>query len=91
VQNETIKTQMTYQHFLLSEFESRKIRNSSCFLRAYARDLGLAAPKLSEILRGKCGLSEKSAQLITKKLNLSNEETQLFINLVNAKHARSHA
>jgi uncharacterized protein (TIGR02147 family) len=90
MQNETVKIQMTYQHILLSEFESRKIRNSSYSLRAYARDLDLAAPKLSEILRGKCGLSEKSAQLIAKKLNLSIDETQLFINLVNAKHARSH-
>lgn len=80
---------LTYVHFLLSEFESRKTRNNSYSLRAFARDIGVKAPKLSEILRGKCGLSEKSAQMIADNLKLSAKEKELFINLVNVRHARS--
>lgn len=58
-------------------------------MRAFSRDLGVAAPKLSEILRGICGLSETSAKNIALKLGLSSAEAQLFVDLVNAKHARS--
>lgn len=57
----------TYQHYMLSEFEGRKSRNPGYSLRAFARDLGLAAPKLSEILRGKGGLSEASARRLVVK------------------------
>lgn len=80
---------LNYQHFLLSEFESRKLRNSGYSLRAYARDIGVAGPKLSEILRGKCGLSEVSARRIALKIGLSEKETQTFVDLVNSQHARS--
>ena len=80
---------LNYQHFMLSEYESRKMRNSSYSLRAYARDIGVAAPKLSEILRGKCGLSEMSARKVAGKIGLSEKETQTFVDLVNSRHARS--
>jgi len=78
-----------YQRFLLSEFDLRRQRNPQYSLRAYARDLGLAAPKLSEILRGKCGLSETSAQKLIPKLGLTSDEAEVFIQMVIAKHARS--
>ena len=84
-----LASEISYQHFLLSEFESRKSRNAGYSLRAFARDLDVAAPKLSEILRGKCGLSEASALRISGKIGLSLTETQLFVDLVNAKHSRS--
>ena len=83
------KEVFTYQHFLNSEFEGRKFRNPNYSLRAFARDVGLAAPKLSEILRGKCGLSEASAKRLAKKLTLSEKETIIFINQVVAAHGRS--
>ncbi len=79
----------TYQQFLNSEFEGRKFRNPSYSLRAFARDIGLAAPKLSEILRGKCGLSEASAKRLAKELALSEKESIIFINQVIASHGRS--
>ncbi|OFZ45708.1 MAG: hypothetical protein A2381_14760 [Bdellovibrionales bacterium RIFOXYB1_FULL_37_110] len=79
---------LTYQHYLRAEFEGRKLRNPSYSLRAYARDIGLAAPKLSEILRGKCGLSEESAKKLATELALSEKEASVFINQVIAKHSR---
>jgi uncharacterized protein (TIGR02147 family) len=79
---------LTYQHFMLSEFEGRKARNPGYSLRAYARDLGLAAPKLSEILRGKGGLSEASAKRLVGRLGLSGSEAETFVYLVISKHGR---
>lgn len=81
--------ELTFQYFLKIEFESRKAKNTQYSLRAFARDLDLAPPKLSEILRGKCGLSESSAEKIAPKLGLSAEETKIFIALVSASHARN--
>lgn len=82
---------LTYQNFLSSEFEGRRLRNPNYSLRAFARDLGLAAPKLSEILRGKCGLSELSARRLATELALSEKEAIIFINQVIVKHSRSKA
>lgn len=79
----------SYLYFLKNEFEGRKLKNPTYSLRAYARDLGISAPKLSEILRGKCGLSEESAKNLASKLKLTKQEEKIFINHVNAKHARS--
>jgi uncharacterized protein (TIGR02147 family) len=77
-----------YQHFLNVEFEKRRMRNPRYSLRAFARDLGVAAPKLSEILRGKCGLSEASAKRLAGKLSLSEYDTTIFVHQVLSKHAR---
>lgn len=82
---------LTYQHFLNLEFQGRRLRNPSYSLRAFARDIGLAAPKLSEILRGKCGLSELSAKRLAKELALTENEAIIFINQVIVKHSRSKA
>lgn len=45
--------------------------------------------KLSEILRKTCGLGEGMAVEVSKKLRLSEVETQHFVTLVEAEHARS--
>jgi uncharacterized protein (TIGR02147 family) len=81
--------QKKYQDYLLSEFESRRISNPRYSLRAYARDLGIAPPKLSEILREKSGLSEVSAKRIAPKIGLTKSETDVFVTLVASKHSRS--
>lgn len=83
--------QLTYQHFMITEFQGRKSRNPSYSLRAFARDLGLAAPKLSEILRHKGGLSETSALRLKDKLGLTGKEAEIFVNLVVSKHGRRTA
>lgn len=79
---------ITYQRFINNEFLGRRVRNPNYSLRAFARDLGIAPPKLSEILRGKCGLSESSATKMALELSLSETESKIFINQVIVKHAR---
>lgn len=80
---------LQYQDFLLEEFRSRRSRNPHYSLRAYARDLGMPASKLSQNLRGLCGISVAKAEKIAAKLQLRDDERQLFLALVESQHARS--
>lgn len=78
-----------YRRFLTRELEDRCQRNPRYSLRAYARDLGLQPGKLSEILRGRCGLSGAMASSLSDRLKLNAQEKRHFIALVEAEHARS--
>ncbi len=78
-----------YQDFLLEEFRSRRSRNAHYSLRAYARDLGMPASKLSQNLRGLCGISVAKAETIATRLQMRDDEKQLFLALVESQHARS--
>ena len=78
-----------YQDFLLDEFRSRRSRNPHYSLRAYARDLGMPASKLSQNLRGLCGISVAKAETIALRLQMREDEKQLFLTLVESQHARS--
>jgi len=78
-----------YQDFLLEEFRSRRSRNPHYSLRAYARDLGMPASKLSQNLRGLCGISVAKAETIATRLQMRDDEKQLFLALVESQHARS--
>src|SRR3954469_11187074 len=80
---------LQYQDFLLEEFRSRRSRNPHYSLRAFARDLGMPASKLSQNLRGLCGISVAKAEKIAGKLQMRDDEKQLFLALVESQHARS--
>jgi uncharacterized protein (TIGR02147 family) len=80
---------MQYQDFLLEEFRSRRTRNPHYSLRAYARDLGMPASKLSQNLRGLCGISVAKAEKIADRLQMRDDEKVLFLALVESQHARS--
>ena len=80
---------VTYHDLLDEEFERRKQFNESYSLRAYARDLGLPAPRLSLILNKKEGLSVDSAEGIASKLKLSEKKREWFCSSVGSLHARS--
>lgn len=79
----------SYRDFIVREFQQRKKRNPAYSLGAYARDLGIPAPNLSQVLHGSKGFSLARARLIAAKINLQDEEKELFIHLVQAQHARS--
>ena len=49
----------------------------------------MAAPKLSQVLRGLCGLSKKAAEQLANKLALQGNERTYFVTLVAAEHERS--
>ena len=78
-----------YQDLLIEEFEKRKEINSSYSLRAYARDLDLSAPRLSQILNKKQGLSVNAAEAIAQKLKLTEGKKKWFCYSAGALHARS--
>ncbi|MEC9283130.1 MAG: TIGR02147 family protein [Bdellovibrionota bacterium] len=78
-----------YIQMLKLELESRKQTNSSYSMRAFARDLDMPAPHLSMLLSSKKGLSTARAEQILRKLNWSEEDKQLFTQLVESCHSRS--
>lgn len=79
---------ITYHDLLNEEFEKRKNLNSAYSLRAFARDLGISAPRLSQVLSKKQGLSLEAAESIVAKLRLNEQEKNWFYNSVGALHAR---
>jgi uncharacterized protein (TIGR02147 family) len=78
-----------YHEILNLELERRKFANSAYSLRAYARDLGLSAPRLSQVLSKKSGLSFTNAQEIAQRLKLSEDQTNWFCDSAGAASARS--
>lgn len=79
----------SYQHYLESEFENRKIRNPSYSLRAFARDLQTSPSRLSEALNGKRGISIDLARRMIRNLKLEGVDSEIFILSVEAQHSRS--
>lgn len=80
---------LQYQDFLLEEFRARRSRNPNYSLRAFARDLGMPASKLSQNLRGLCGISLAKAEKIAQRLSMRLEDRALFLAMVESQHARS--
>ena len=74
---------------LRSALALRSSRNPAYSQRAFARDLGLAPGRLSEVLAGREGLSRKTAHDVALCLGLSGKEASIFCDMVEASHARS--
>jgi uncharacterized protein (TIGR02147 family) len=75
---------------LRSELNQRSQVNPHYSLRAFARDLGVTPSWLSEFLNGKKGLSVAQARKIVQRLDLSDNEAEVFLLSVRATHARDH-
>jgi uncharacterized protein (TIGR02147 family) len=71
----------TCKQFLGEELARRIRVNSRYSQRAFARQMGLSAGELSEILRGKRALSLRSALRVASALGLSPAETRHLITL----------
>lgn len=78
-------------YFLKREFERRTLRNANYSMRAFARDLGLPVSKVSEMLRGKQGISRDYAQNIAKKLKLGGSDLRIFLASVDLALSRTPA
>ena len=78
-----------YRSVLLREYEQRCQRNSHYSQRAFARDLKISPSRLSEVLRGRYGLSAASARQVAQLLGYSPSEEEYFVALVESEHARS--
>ena len=73
----------------MEELLRRQKRNSAYSVRAFSRDLSLRGSKLSEILKGKAGISVDRAIFIADKLQLNDDLRAFFIDLVQSEHSRS--
>ncbi|MDA8793014.1 TIGR02147 family protein [Bacteriovoracaceae bacterium] len=71
-----------YQNILIREYENRLNKNKAYSLRAFALSLNLSPSALSEIIKGKRGLSVKKAETILERLNLNYRLSQSFIESV---------
>lgn len=84
--------QYTSYHDLLSdELQRRSALNKSYSLRAFARDLGLPASRLSLVLNKKQGLSLDVAESVASKLKLDDGKAAWFCSSVGELHSRSDA
>lgn len=78
----------SFSDILKNEFEQRASINPSYSLRAFARDLNLSAPRLSNILNQKEGISVKAAIKICNQLGLNELETEYILILVESQFSR---
>lgn len=86
----TIFEHHSFVEYLIDRFQMRVDRNPHYSLRAFARDLKIDASRLSQILKGKQGLSMTFAERICYSLRLSEAESRHFCHLVASRHARSN-
>lgn len=79
----------SYRAILRDHLEERCVKNPKYSLRAFARDLNLSSSRLSDVIRGRYGLSRESAEKIAIKLGLNRNEQSYFCDLVESEHARA--
>jgi len=83
------ETTKGYRSIISRELEVRKRRRPGYSLRAFARDLKMPAPKLSQVLSGSCGISRDRGAQLAEKMGLSQDEKEVFLWLIEAEHSRS--
>lgn len=84
-----MRNSFDYREILLNEIQTRKLRNSSYNLSSFAKLINLPPSRLSEILRGKVGLSVAKAASICEILKFAENEASFFLDLVASEHARN--
>lgn len=80
-----------FRAMLKEHLALRKARNAGYSLRAFARDLSISPSRLSEVISGRHSLSIASAHRVAQRLQLPEEERQLFVDLVQAESRRDLA
>ena len=82
----TYKDYVTYLDDLL---KARREENISYSQSEFAQDIGVSAPRISQILKRKEGISVKKAKGIVELLDFSEKESEYFFHLVSARTAKS--
>lgn len=77
--------------YLALELTLRKERRPAYSMRAFARDLQMSPSSLTDVLKGRQGLSEERARLTAKILKWSPERYEHFWNLLQAQFAADPA
>ncbi len=74
---------------LRNELKHRQIDNPSYSLRAFSRDLKLSAGYLSDVIKKKKNISVDKAVSISKSLELSWRDTQVFLQTAQLNNAKT--
>lgn len=85
-----VTTKTNYSSILRDVFTQKKNINPNYSLRAFAKFLDMYPSQLSQVMNNTCGLSKQKAREVCEKLGFNNQETEIFVNLVTLKHARSN-
>jgi uncharacterized protein (TIGR02147 family) len=72
--------ELTIKNILMEELAKRQTRNSSYSLRAFARDLGIGATTLSDVLADKRNLSKTNLHKVMETLLVSPAEKETLWN-----------
>lgn len=78
-----------YVSFLNGIYNDIKEREFIYTQKDFGRELGLSEPRISSLLKGKEGISQKRAQQIARSLELSDKESEYFFNLVLSTSSKS--
>lgn len=79
----------SYRYFLAREYSCRAQKNPSYSMRAFARDIGVAPSRISEIMSAKRGISLVQGTAIANRLPLTDQEKEIFLAFVSAYHSRA--
>jgi len=82
---EFMETQFNYQIELKKELAIRQARNPLYSLRSFARDLGISATALSQVLSGKRDFSKNNAIKVADNLGFSPRERLSLFNSIKKK------
>jgi len=80
-----------WRSLLRDALTQRVARNPAYSQRAFARDVGIPAGRMSEILAGREGLSRRKALDVAGRLGFESQAKNWFADLVDASHARSRS
>lgn len=80
---------MDYRDIIKAEFAERRAVQPFYSLRSFAKDLGLKHSHLSNLFRGKRGLSKNNALPIARALGLKTFAARRFELLVSAQSGRT--
>lgn len=80
-----LKTPTSFRDLLNDEFQRRLEANRRYSLRAFARDIDVSAPFVSQIIAGKRRLSEDRAEQIADRLGWKRARAERFLKFVRAE------
>jgi uncharacterized protein (TIGR02147 family) len=78
----------SYSKYLAAELELRKSTNPMYSLRSMSLHLGISPSTLSDVIKGKKKLSEKTALTVSKRLKLNLKQTRYFQTLVHYENSQ---